>query len=62
MEVSEYKEVGIRATEDVDTACSPKDLGVLGNLKYRLKDVADGRVEYGMVGYLVADLTNSHPN
>ena len=62
MEVSEYKEMGIRATEDVDIACSPKDLGVLANLKYRMKDVADGRVEYGMLGYLIADLTNSHPN
>ena len=61
MEVGEHRDMGARRTETVETACEPIDLGVFANQQYRLKEVADGRVEYGVLTYLVADLTDSHP-
>lgn len=62
MEVGEYRDIGARRTDDVEVACEPIDLGVFVNQTYRLRDVADGRVKRGVLTYLVADLTDSHPN
>ncbi|WP_162599559.1 hypothetical protein [Phenylobacterium parvum] len=62
MEVGEHRDIGARRTDDVEVACEPIDLGVFVNQTYRLRDVADGRVERGLLTYLVADLTDSHPN